>query len=58
MNVKEAIRKITKMYLFLPIFSMLLVMAVNIIFDIATGNAAFGFFSITIKKRCALRPYH
>jgi len=50
MTVKETIKKITKMYLFLPIFSMLLVMAVNIIFDIVNGGAAFEFFSITIKN--------
>ena len=50
MRIKESIRKITKMYLFLPIFSMLLVMAVNIIFDVVNGNAALNFFMITIKN--------
>ncbi len=46
----ERIRKITKMRLFLPIFSMLLVMAVNIIYDIASGNPPLGFFAISIKN--------
>lgn len=44
------IRKVTRMRLFLPIFSMLLVMAVNIVFDIANGNPIFNFFSISIKN--------
>lgn len=44
------VRKITKMKLFLPIFSMLLVMAINIIYDISIGNEAFKFFSITVRN--------
>ena len=31
------IKKLTKMKLFLPIFSMLLVMMINVIYDIASG---------------------
>lgn len=50
MKVKQVIKKVTHMRLFLPIFSMLLVMAVNIIYDVANGNAVFNFFSITIKN--------
>jgi len=50
LTAKQMIRKITKMRLFLPIFSMLLVMAVNIIYDVANGNAVFNFFTITIKN--------
>ena len=46
----KTIKKITHMRLFLPIFSMLLVMAVNIIFDIANGNAVFNFFTISIRN--------
>lgn len=38
------------MKLFLPIFSMLLVMMINVIYDIASGNAPFGFFSISINN--------
>ena len=43
------IKKITKMQLFLPIFSMILVMLVNVIYDLASGNAPFGFFSISTQ---------
>ncbi len=50
MKIKQAIQKVTRMRLFLPIFSMLLVMAVNIIYDVANGNAVFNFFTITIKN--------
>ena len=46
----DKIRKITKMKLFLPIFSMILVMMINVIYDIATGNAPFSFFSISINN--------
>lgn len=41
-NIKKLISK----PLFLPIFCMLLVMAVNIIYDVASGNFAFNFFTI------------
>lgn len=44
------IKKITKMRLFLPIFSMILVMLINVIYDIACGNAPLNFFMITIKN--------
>ena len=37
------------MQLFLPIFSMILVMLVNVIYDLASGNAPFGFFSISTQ---------
>ncbi len=46
----NSIKKITKMQLFLPIFCMLLIMAVNIIYDIVNGNFAFNFFTITINN--------
>lgn len=44
------IKKITKMKLFLPIFSMLLVMLINVVYDISCGNAALNFFEISIKN--------
>ena len=44
------IKKITKMQLFLPIFSMLLVMLINVVFDIVDGKSAVDFFTITIKN--------
>ncbi len=46
----DKVKKITKMKLFLPIFSMILVMMINVIYDIASGNAPFGFFSISINN--------
>ncbi len=48
--MKAAIKKLVKMPLFLPIFSMLLVMAVNIIHDASIGAPIFGFFSLSIKN--------
>jgi galactofuranose transport system permease protein len=44
------LKKITRMQLFLPIFSMLLVMAINIIYDISLGNDAFNFFTVTVRN--------
>ena len=38
------------MALFLPIFCMVLVMTVNIIYDVASGNFAFNFFTISIRN--------
>ncbi len=46
----DKVKKITKMKLFLPVFSMLLVMMINVIYDIASGNPPFGFFSISINN--------
>lgn len=44
------IKKLVKMPLFLPLFCMVLVMAVNIFYDIAMGNFAFNFFTISIRE--------
>ncbi len=44
------IRRITKTRLFLPVFSMILVMLINVVYDLACGNAPFNFFMITIKN--------
>lgn len=46
----DKVKKITKLPLFLPIFCMLLVMAVNIIYDAANGNFAFNFFTISVRN--------
>lgn len=48
--MSKFIKNLTKKRLFLPIFSMLLVMLINVIYDIACGNPPLGFFSITIKN--------
>lgn len=44
------IKKVVSMPLFLPVFCMVLVMAVNILYDIAMGNFAFNFFTISIRE--------
>lgn len=44
------IKKLTSMKLFLPIFCMILVMAVNIISDAAAGKFALDFFTISIRN--------
>lgn len=44
------IKKLTKMRLFLPVFSMILVMLINVVYDIACGNPPLGFFTIAIKN--------
>lgn len=46
----SSIKKLTGKRLFLPIFCMLLVMLVNIIFDAASGNFPFSFFTISIRN--------
>lgn len=38
------------MRLFLPIFCMILVMAVNILYDVASGNFALNFFTISVRN--------
>ena len=44
------IKKITGQPLFLPIFCMLLVMAVNIFYDLGSGRFAFNFFTVSIRN--------
>ena len=46
----SSIKKLTQKRLFLPIFSMILVMLINVVYDIATGSAPLGFFMISIKN--------
>ena len=43
------IKKITKMRLFLPIFSMILVMLINVVYDSACGNPPFSFIQIATQ---------
>ena len=43
------IKSLTKKQLFLPIFSMILVMLVNVIYDIACGNPPLSFFQIATQ---------
>lgn len=43
------IKQITKMRLFLPIFSMILVMLINVVYDIACGNPPLSFFQIATQ---------
>lgn len=44
------IKKITSKRLFLPIFCVLLVMLVNIVYDAANGNFPLSFFTISIRN--------
>lgn len=45
------LKKLTRQPLFLPIFSMLLVMVVNIFYDITQGNVWYNFFTISINSQ-------
>lgn len=44
------LKKITGMRLFLPIFCMILVLAINVVYDIIQGNAFYDFFTISIQN--------
>lgn len=44
------VKKITSMPLFLPVFCMILVMLVNVLYDAVNGNFAFNFFTISIRN--------
>lgn len=44
------IKKLTSKRLFLPVFCMLLVMMVNILFDLFSGNFPFSFFTISVRN--------
>ena len=44
------IKKITKKPLFLPLFSVLLVLIINVIYDASQGNPPFAFFQISITE--------
>ena len=46
----DKLKKLTKARLFLPIFCMVLVMAVNILSDVAAGNFALNFFTVSIRN--------
>ena len=51
MKKKQSVwSKITGWSLFLPVLSLILVMAVNIIYDIANGSNPFSFFTITLQQ--------
>lgn len=46
----NTIKKLTKQPLFLPIFSMILVMLINIFYDVANGNPFYNFFTISMRN--------
>ena len=50
MKKKSVFSRLSSSNLLLPIISLILVMAVNIIFDIASGNNPFSFFMITMQN--------
>ena len=45
------LKKVTQKQLFLPLFSMVLVMLINIIYDVAHGNPFYNFFTISINSQ-------
>ncbi|MEE1199319.1 MAG: ABC transporter permease [Christensenellales bacterium] len=47
----KLLKKISNQPLFLPIFSMLLVMVVNVFYDIANGNEWYNFFTVSINTQ-------
>lgn len=44
------LKKITQQRLFLPVFCMLLVLCVNMVYDVVQGNEFYNFFKITITN--------
>lgn len=46
----QKIKGLVKKPLFLPVFSMLLVMMANIFYDVAHGNVFYNFFSVSIRN--------
>ena len=51
MNEKKSLlKRLTGSRLMLPIISLILVMAVNIIFDVAAGRNPFSFFIVTLQR--------
>lgn len=50
-------KKLVSQPLFLPIFCMILVMAVNIIYDVMAGNFAFNFYHLH-PQRGIVRTHH
>lgn len=44
------LKKITGKQLFLPLFSMVLVMLVNMVYDVANGNPFYNFFTISLNN--------
>ncbi len=49
-NVMDWLKKISKKPLFLPLFSVLLVLIINVVYDAAQGNRPFAFFEISITE--------
>ncbi len=48
--MKSKLKKLTQKQLFLPIFCMILVLLINVIYDIAQGNDFYNFFVISIQN--------
>ena len=44
------LKKLTQQQLFLPVFCMILVLCVNMIYDVAQGNEFYNFFKITLTN--------
>ena len=50
MKTDNWFRRLTKQPLFLPLFSVFLVLVINVVYDTVQGNPPLGFFSITITE--------
>ena len=48
--MKAFVKKVSKAPMFLPIFSLILVMIINVVVDIAQGNSWYNFFVITTTE--------
>ncbi|MCD8125731.1 MAG: ABC transporter permease [Lachnospiraceae bacterium] len=48
--MNDKLRKLTGKALFLPIFCMILVLCINVVYDIAQGNRFYDFFVISIQN--------
>ena len=44
------LKKLTQKRLFLPVFCMILVLCINMVYDVASGNAFYNFFEITLTN--------
>lgn len=49
-NVTKWLKKVAKKPLFLPLFSVFLVLIINVVYDVAQGNYALEFFKFELKE--------
>ncbi len=49
-NRESLIKRVVRMPLFLPLFSVFLVLVINVVYDAVNGDPVFGFFYINITE--------